>query len=96
MRDLSVGGQLGSEAVRREEFVAVVILDDFTYGLQRHGVRVHLVRTHVVQGRGLGRVTWSRDDWGDRTTGDGNEARSRIAATTQAAIPAHATQSALQ
>lgn len=61
MGDLPVGRQFGSEAVRREEFVAVVILDDFTDGLQSHGVRVHLVRTHVVQGGGLGRVTWSQD-----------------------------------
>lgn len=61
MGDLPVGRQLGSEAVRREEFVAVVILDDFADGLQSHGVRVHLVRTHVVQGGGLGRVTWRRD-----------------------------------
>lgn len=59
--DLSVRGQLGSKAVRREEFVAVVILDDLANSLQSHGVRVHLVRTHVVQGGGLGRVTWRRD-----------------------------------
>lgn len=58
MGDLSVRGKLGAEAICREVFVAVVVLDDLPHGLEGHGVRVHLVRTHVVQRGGLGRVPW--------------------------------------
>ena len=56
--DLAIRRQFRSEAVRWEEFVTVVVLDDLPHCLQSHGVRIHLVRTHVMQGGGLGRVTW--------------------------------------
>lgn len=53
---LAVWWDFGSEAIGREEFVAVVILDDFPNGLQRHGVRAELVRAHVVERSGLGGI----------------------------------------
>ncbi|TNN55159.1 hypothetical protein EYF80_034604 [Liparis tanakae] len=39
----SVGRQLGSEAESRKHLVAVVVLDDFSHGLQGHGVGVQLM-----------------------------------------------------
>lgn len=56
--DLSVGGQLGSEAIGWEKLVTVIVLDDLPHSFECHGVGVHLVRVHVVEGGGLGRVTW--------------------------------------
>lgn len=53
MRDLSVRWEFGSKAVRGEEFVTVVVLDDFPYGFEGHGVRIQLVWVHVVERRRL-------------------------------------------
>lgn len=53
MRDLSIRWEFGSEAVSGEEFVTVIVLDDFPHGFEGHGVRVQLVRVHVVERRRL-------------------------------------------
>ena len=74
MGDPAVRGKLGTEAQRREHLVAVVVLDDVTHGLQRHGVGVQLIRAHVVEGGGLGRVTcvrWTELDFRTCVHGEG-------------------------
>lgn len=53
MGDPSLWGQLGPKAVGWEEFVTVIVLDDFSHCLQGHGIGAELVGTHVVQGGGL-------------------------------------------
>lgn len=55
MGNAAVGWDLGTKAVRGEELVAVVVLDDLADGLQCHGVGAQLVWAHVVQGGGLRR-----------------------------------------
>lgn len=59
VRDPSIRWQLGSKAQSGKHFITVVVLDDFTYRLQSHGISVQLVGAHVVEGGGLGRVTWT-------------------------------------
>lgn len=49
MRDLAIRREFSSKAIGREEFVTVIILDDFPYGFKGHGVRVQLIRVHVVE-----------------------------------------------
>ena len=58
--DFAVRGQLGSEAISREELVTVIVLYDLSHCFQRHGVGIHLVGAHVVQRGGLGWVTWDK------------------------------------
>lgn len=64
-----VGGDLGTEAERREHLVAVVVLDDLTHRPQRHGVGVELVGAQVVQGGGLRWVACSRGFGGGSVCG---------------------------
>lgn len=64
-----VGGDLGTEAERREHLVAVVVLDDLTHCPQRHGVGVELVGAQVVQGGGLRWVACSRGFGGGSVCG---------------------------
>ena len=53
MGDPSLGRQLGPKAVSWEQLVTVIVLDDFSHGLEGHGIGAELIRTHVVQGGGL-------------------------------------------
>lgn len=61
--DPTIRWQLGSEPQCGKHLIAVVVLDDFSYCLQGHGVGIQLVRTHVVEWGGLGWVTclWQRE-----------------------------------
>lgn len=58
MGDFAIRGQLSSEAIGREELVAVVVLDNLTHRFQGHGICIHLVRAHIVERGGLRRVTY--------------------------------------
>lgn len=47
--DPTVRWQFGSEAQGGKHLIAVIVLDDFSYCLQGHGVGIQLVGTHVVE-----------------------------------------------
>lgn len=50
---LAIWWNFGSKAVGGEKFVTVIILDDLTNCLQRHGIGAELVWAHVVERGGL-------------------------------------------
>lgn len=57
VRDLSVWGKFCSKAIGWKQFVAVIVLDDVAYRLERHSIHVQLVWIHVVERGGLRWVT---------------------------------------
>lgn len=54
--DPSLWRHFGPKAISWKELVTVIVLDDFSYCLEGHGVGAELVGTHVVQGGGLQRI----------------------------------------